>query len=91
MNLRWPEGSYITKEEYLEAFKDQNNIEWIEEDVFFDCLEEVKYPYDPRFGFIDGSPFYWNTQKIQPKMRKRSRIRDALKWFMTWLIRITEK
>jgi len=93
-SYRCPGGSFSSKEEYLEAFKKINNIEYIEEDVFLDCLVQEDYePYkaEDRYYPPLSKKFYWNTQKVQPKMRKRSIVRDAKILLMTLLVKITNR
>lgn len=85
MSYRFPDGIYFTKKEYLEAYKEINNIEYIEEDVFLDCLVTEYHGHQG-----ERPKFYWNTQKVQPKQRKKSRIRDALTVFMTWFVKTTD-
>ena len=89
MSYTFPQGDYYTKEELLEEYKKINRIGWMEEDVFLDCLEmrdDITYPH------LDNLPkkFWWRTDRVQPKMRKRSRIRDALTVFMTYFVKITD-
>lgn len=84
MSYTFPQGNYYTKEELLEDYKKINRIEWMEEDVFLDCLVTEYHGHQG-----ERPKFYWNTQNVQPKMRKRSRIRDASMWFMSYFVKIT--
>ena len=79
MTLRWPEGRYTHKEDLLRDFKELNNIEYIEEDVFLDCLIQEDYePYKDEDRYYPPllKKFYIDTSKVQPKIRKRSVVRD---------------
>lgn len=79
MSSKFPEGVMIDKEDYLDEFKRINNVEYMEEDIFLDCLEDNGH-----------DEYYWNTRHVQPIIIKRSKVRNLIKLILISFNKLTD-
>ena len=79
MTIRWPEGLYTYKEDFLKDFKEINRVKSMDEEAFLEAVTMHK-----RVVYLD-------TTKNIGHIEKRSVIKESIIRFMTWFVSITDR